>query len=260
VADPTDARSQAPVLVTDFDGTLYRGDAPIRRYAELAAERMDGPSGRVLLDGVDFFLAEGAPGSAVPAAVDGWEAVARLALRYGLGQAGLEAAFLATRAWMATDACVLEVPSGYAGLMAELRADGVRVVLATNSPAEGLDPLLRRLDLLPLVDEVVSGTGKPVGLHRLLLRLLRRESGTVGAPERVLVVGDHWRNDVEPGLLLGTATAYIDRFGRADGPADAVAPRIEGLLDPLRKWSAGALAGTRPNTADCHNRQSNKEF
>ena len=241
MADPIHRQepfTTAPVLVTDFDGTLYRGDGPILRYARLAAERLGGAAGRVLLDGTGFFLAEGAPGSAVPEAVDGWEAVALLGLRHGLAQADLDAAFLATRAWMLTDACVLEVPSGYAELLAGLRADGVRVVLATNSPAVGLDPLLRRLDVPPLVDEVVSGTGKPAGLHRLL----RRELASAGSPDRVAVVGDHWRNDVEPGLALGAATGYIDRFGRADGPADAVAADVEGLLDPLRKWAADALS------------------
>ncbi|MFC1421098.1 HAD family hydrolase [Streptacidiphilus cavernicola] len=246
MADPNPGRTGyqapvqalAPVLVTDFDGTLYRGDDPIRRYARNAAERLGGAAGRVLLDGTDFYLAQGAPGSAVPEAVDGWEAVALLGLAHGLGQDDLNAAFLATRDWMATGDCVLEVPAGYARLLAGLRADGVRVVLATNSPAAGLDPLLRRLGVLPLLDQVVAGTGKPAGLDRLL----RRELAGAGSAARVLVVGDHWRNDVEPGLRLGTATACIDRFGRADGPADAVAPSVEGLLDPLRTWAAGALA------------------
>ena len=252
MAEPTDgpaptadpAVAPAPVLVTDFDGTLYRGDDPIREYARLAAERLGGSAGRVLRDGIEAYLAGGAPDSAVPAAVDGWEAVALLGLRHGLDQAALDAAFLAVRAWMLTDACALEVPSGYAALLAGLRAQGVRVVLATNSPALGLDPLLRRLDVLPLLDDVVSGTGKPAGLRRLLWRGI----AAAGAPERVLVIGDHWRNDVEPGLLLGTATAYIDRFGRADGPADAAAREVEDLLDPLRKWAADALAGTHTPT------------
>ncbi|MFC1429187.1 HAD family hydrolase [Streptacidiphilus sp. N1-3] len=247
MADPAQA-----VLVTDFDGTLYRGDDPVRRYAALAAGRLGGSAGRVLLDGVDGFLATGAPGSAVPEAVDGWEAVALLGLRHGLEQEDLDAAFLATREWMNGPGCALEVPSGYADLLARLRADGVRVVLATNSPAEGLDLLLRRLELLPLVDQVVSGTGKPAGLHRLL----RRELALTGAPGRILVVGDHWRNDIAPGLVLGAATGYIDRFGRADGPADAVAAEVEGLLDPLRAWAAGALAGGGQPSG----KQSNEEY
>ncbi|MBC3842506.1 hypothetical protein GXW82_26880 [Streptacidiphilus sp. 4-A2] len=102
--------------------------------------------------------------------------------------------------------------------------------------------------MLPLVDEVIAGTGKPVGLDRLL----RRELGLPQGPEpvaaadgaRLLVVGDHWRNDIEPGLRLGAVGAYIDRFGRADGPAHGSAPLVEDLLDTVRTW-----AGAR-STAD----------
>jgi FMN phosphatase YigB (HAD superfamily) len=227
VAEPT-----TPVLITDFDGTLYRGDAPIRRYAEQAAESLDNASRRELLDGIEDFLAVGA--AVLPEAIDGWEAVAVLGRRLGLGTAELNRAFAATRELMLDAArCPLEVPAGYAELLTELRGEGVRVVLATNSPAAGLDPLLRRLDLPRLLDAVVSDTGKPEGLRRLL-----RQEHPAGSPAaRVCVIGDHWRNDIEPGHEVGAHSTYIDRFGRADGPADATAPAVEGLLDSIRAWA-----------------------
>ena len=240
---------QSPVLVTDFDGTLYRGDDPIRHYAERAAQQLTGERRRSLLEGVDRYLDRGA--AALPEAVDGWEAVAVLGRRQGLDEAALDAAFTSTRAYMLEPGCALEVPAGYADLLREVRAEGVRVVLATNSPAAGLDALLRRLDVLPLVDEVVSGTGKPSGLARLL----RRELGlaedmpawqipsAVGA--RLLVIGDHWRNDIQPGLEIGAVAAYIDRFGRADGPARASAPLVEDLLDTVRDWAGARLPAER---------------
>ncbi|MFC1444027.1 HAD family hydrolase [Streptacidiphilus sp. N1-10] len=238
-----------PLLVTDFDGTLYRGDDPIRHYARRAARELAPDRRRIVLDGVDQYLAMGAAASAVPEAIDGWEAVMLLARRLGVDPDALQAAFTDTRVHMLSEACSLEVPSGYAELLQQLRAGGVRVVLATNSPAAGLDPLLRRLDLLPLVDEVVAGTGKPAGLRRLLQRELGG-AGAVGAaglaPERVLVIGDHWRNDIEPGTDIGAFGAYIDRFGRADGPADATATTVEGLLEPIRKWEATAVPTTAP--------------
>jgi FMN phosphatase YigB (HAD superfamily) len=174
-----------------------------------------------------------------------------LGRRHGLADAALDAAFTATRGYMLEPGCALEVPAGYADLLAELRAEGVRVVLATNSPAAGLDALLRRLDVLPLVDAVVSGTGKPAGLSRLL----RREVGlaedvpawqipsAVGA--RLLVIGDHWRNDIQPGLEIGAAAAYIDRFGRADGPAGATGRLVEDLLDTVRDWAGARLPAER---------------
>jgi FMN phosphatase YigB (HAD superfamily) len=228
------------VLVTDFDGTLYRGDAPVRYYAQRAAHRLAVGARRQLLDGLDRYLDRGA--AELPEAVDGWEAVAALGFRHGLGQAALASAFAETRAYMTGPGCVLDVPADYAGTLTGLRAQGVRVVLATNSPEDGLDPLLRRLDVLPLLDEVVAGTGKPAGLERLLRRELSRAPGLDAA--RMLVIGDHWRNDVEPGLRTGAVGLYIDRFGRADGPAHATAPLVEDLLGTIRNW-----AGAR-STAD----------
>ena len=243
----------SPLLVTDFDGTLYRGDDPIRHYARRSARGLPADRRRIVLDGVDQYLAMGAAASLVPEAIDGWEAVMLLGRRFGVDADVLQEAFTDTRVHMLTEACSLEVPSGYAELLQELRAGGVRVVLATNSPAEGLDPLLRRLDLLPLVDEVVAGTGKPAGLSRLLQRELDGSvaggavaGGAGPGPERVLVIGDHWRNDIEPGTDIGAFGAYIDRFGRADGPADAVATTVEGLLEPIRKWAATALPAPAP--------------
>lgn len=238
--------TSSPLLVTDFDGTLYRGDDPIRHYARRSAQGLSADRRRIMLDGVDQYLAMGAAASVVPEAIDGWDAVMLLGRRLGVDSDALQAAFTDTRVHMLTEACSLEVPSGYAELLRELRADGVRVVLATNSPAEGLDPLLRRLDLLPLVDEVVAGTGKPAGLRRLLQRELQPGPSGGTAPARVLVIGDHWRNDIEPGTDIGAFGAYIDRFGRADGPADAAATTVEGLLEPIRKWAATAALPPAP--------------
>ncbi|MFI9274359.1 HAD family hydrolase [Kitasatospora sp. NPDC052896] len=259
MADEFDGPDEPLVLVSDFDGTLYRGDAPIRYYAEQAAAGLPRDERAALLAGVEHYLAEGVAAAdsttdpvraaAFRAAVDGWEVVAQLGRqRHGLGAAELDSAFAATRVHMATPACELEVPTGYAELLAELRAHGVRVVLATNSPAAGLAELLTRLEVQPLVDEVISSTGKPAGLRRLLRAELGLAAGPeaerdtrVGAAERILSIGDHWHNDVAPAAELGAPCAYIDRFGRADGPATAVGVRIEELLPALRAWAAAPL-------------------
>lgn len=252
-----------PLLITDFDGTLYRGDAPLLRYAEEAAAGLPAARRAALLDALSRYLRDGvtaaaqaageAEGRALRTAVDGWEAVALLAADcHGVAPERLQQAFLATRAAMTGPGLALEVPAGYAELLAALRSEGVRVVLATNSPADGLHELLDRLGVRPLVDEVVSSTGKPEGLHQLLRRELAAPSGP-GGPARVLAVGDHWRNDVEPALGVGATTGYIDRFGRRDGPAAATAPDIEGLLPALRAWADGTAApgaaGTTARTA-----------
>lgn len=245
---------QPLVLVTDFDGTLYRGDAPIRHYAEQAAVELSDRDRDGLLDAVGRYLEHGvaaagdaddpAEAAALRAATDGWEAVATVAAhRYGVDKPRLDRAFLATRAYMTTDACALEVPEEYRTLLTELRLDGIRVVLATNSPANGLDALLDRLRVRPLLDAVVHSTGKPAGLGRLL----RAELGDAGgelAPDdaaRGYALGDHWVNDVEPARQLAVPAGYIDRYGRADGPATAVARDVEGLLPSVRAWADAAV-------------------
>jgi FMN phosphatase YigB (HAD superfamily) len=58
-----------------------------------------------------------------------------------------------------------------------------------------------------------------------------------GDAARLLVIGDHWRNDIGPGVNVGAVGAYIDRFGRADGPAHITAPLVEGVLDTVRNWA-----------------------
>lgn len=242
------------ILVTDFDGTLYRGDAPIRYYAEGAAAELPAAERAALLDAVERYLAHGVAAArkaahpeesaALSRAVDAWEAVAQVAMhRHGVTKPVLDRAFLATRAYMATPACELEVPEAYRELLTGLRADGVRVVLATNSPAAGLDALLDRLEVRPLLDTVVSSTAKPAGLRRLLRAELGADSGKVptGLAATAFAVGDHWVNDIEPGWEIAVPTGYIDRYGRSDGPATAIAPDIEGLLPAMRAWAAAPV-------------------
>jgi FMN phosphatase YigB (HAD superfamily) len=245
VAEPT----HRLILVSDFDGTLYRGDAPIRRYARGAAEKLPAPARTALLEAVDRYLAHGVRAAddaadpveaeALRASVDGWDAVALLAGRcHQVAAADLDAAFYATRAYMTSQECVLEVPDGYRALLADLRAEGVRVVLATNSPPDGLDPLLDRLGVRPLLDEVIASTGKPAGLGRLLRAELGDGEGVDPShAARGFAIGDHWPNDIGPARELAVPTGYIDRYGRADGPATATAPDVEGLLPALRAWA-----------------------
>ncbi|GAA5191250.1 HAD family hydrolase [Rugosimonospora acidiphila] len=230
----------AGVLVVDLDGTLYRGDAPVLAYAAHAMAGLadaDASGFRTELDG----YLSGA-GSTLDA-IDGWGAVAQLAERYGVAAAVLDRAFLHSRTTLADGTSVVAVPDGFAALLAELRPR-YRLVLATNSPADGLSDLLRRIGMAGAFDRVVSSTGKPAGLRALLPRLLA-EIGHTDAPWHAFSVGDHWRNDIEPALDSGAMTGYIDRFGRADGPAHVTAATLTELLPAIREWAADPAAFAR---------------
>ncbi|WP_042378360.1 HAD family hydrolase [Streptacidiphilus melanogenes] len=237
-----------PILVSDFDGTVYRSDDPVRFYARRVADSLRPAQSVAFLDTFERYLAEGvaaadaavdpAEAKALLEAEDGWGLVQALAADLGLGRPVTQQAFLDSRIHMLDDACGLEVVEPLVDLFAELRGD-VRIVLATNSPAEGLAPLLDRMGLTGAFDEVVAGAGKPAGLRAWMAGAL--EGGR--SASALFSLGDHYRNEIEPAVALGAATGYIDRFGRADGPATATAARVEDLLPAVTSWALSRSVG-----------------
>jgi FMN phosphatase YigB (HAD superfamily) len=264
------------LLVVDFDGTLYRGDEPVRFYAGRLASTLSEADGAALLASFERYLKQGpkaaadcrdtVEAAALREAVDGWGAAVHLGQRvYGIAPGQIERAFADTRAHMVESACELE-PAG--PLLDALRGLGgtVRRVLATNSPDVGLDVLLRRIGAGGLFDEIVCSLGKPDGLRRYLQRELGPNPGSTvpgssvpsssvpsstvlggavpgcaAAPHpaawRLFSVGDHYRNEIEPAVEIGARAGFVDRFGRRDGPATAVAPTVEGVLPALLAWA-----------------------
>jgi FMN phosphatase YigB (HAD superfamily) len=249
VVEPMSTRRQA--LLVDLDGTLYRGDGPVRTYAQQVADTIPAEDRSRYLSIVDNYLARGVAGVTEPellSATDGWEAVQRLAIeRFGVEQATLDVAFLASRRALALPECAIDVPVGFLDALRGLRAD-THVVLATNSPRDGLPELLARLGAAEVFDDIVCNARKPIGMPGILMSLAA-VIGTTDAPWRIFSVGDHWHNDIAPARVFGAVTGYIDRFGRADGPADVVAPDLEGVLPTILRW-AGDPDAFRARTAD----------
>lgn len=242
-----------PLLVVDFDGTVCRGDAPVRYYAAVIADSMAPPDAREFLDAIERYLVQGPAAAAASTdtvaaaalreAADSWGAVLSLAARgYAVSAAVIGQAFARCREWMLDPACAVEPVTPLLDTLAGLRGD-TRIVLVTNSPRDSMLPLLRRLGILDAFDDIVADAGKPDGLRRYLQRSLG--PGLRARPWRLFSIGDHYRNDIEPAVELGAGAAYIDRFGRADGPATARAERVEDLLPVLRAWAADPESGTR---------------
>lgn len=233
-----DNRRQA--LLLDLDGTLYRGDGPVRAYADGVADRLSETDAKKFLSIVEEYLRNGVGEHTEPellAATDGWEAVQRLAtLRFDVGRTELDEAFLASRAALAGPELGVEVPGGLLDALVALRPS-TRIVLATNSPQLGLAALLNRLDATGKFDEIIDSAAKPVGLRRILADIAD-EIDAREAPWRIFSIGDHWHNDIAPARDFGAVTGYIDRFGRADGEADAIAPKVEGILPTITAWAA----------------------
>lgn len=254
------------LLVVDFDGTLYRGDEPVRFYARRLASTLSEADGAALLGSFERYLEQGPKSAAgsrdtveaavLREAIDGWGAAVHLGQRvHGIAPDQIERAFAETRAHMVESACELEPAEP---LLDALRGLGgtVRRVLATNSPDVGLDVLLRRIGAGGLFDEIVCSLGKPDGLRRYLQRELGQNPddaasddaapggavrGCAAAPHpaawRLFSVGDHYRNEIEPAVEIGARAGFVDRFDRRDGPATAVARTVEGVLPALLAWA-----------------------
>lgn len=242
MAEPT-TPDRRPILVVDFDGTVYRDDGPVRFYAEHSAGNLPSRERTRFLDLFEAYLEHGvaaadrvadeAAAAVLRASVDAWGAAAGLAALAGVGLAATEEAFLASRQYMLTAACRVTAVPALAEALEKLRGE-VRVVLATNSPAGGLAPLLDRLGVTTLFQEVVSGADKPAGLRRWIAAELAGRR-----PGELFSLGDHYFNEIEPAAQVGAYTGYIDRFGRADGPATVSAAVVEDILPGIFAW-AGA--------------------
>lgn len=242
VADPP--RRHRGLIVLDFDGTLWRGDEPLEAYAAATAASLPAPVRPAYLGRVRAFLSGDrwrAPGPG-PLPADGWAAVARFAEDLGVTEEQRQAAFLATREGIARGDFRLEVPAGLAEAIAWSRA-WCAVVLASNSPPTSVLPVLERLGLSGLFDDVSCGAGKPDGLTALVEAWADRFE--VG-PGRIMSIGDHYANDIAPAVAAGWSTAYITPWRAVAGPCSIVGATVEEMLPTLRAWVEMVAADAQP--------------
>jgi FMN phosphatase YigB (HAD superfamily) len=222
------------VVVFDLDGTLQRGMAPLERYAGEIAARLPGGAGARF----KALAAAHLGGQGVLPGEDDWEALAALALDLGVAPGALRDAYFGTRLWMVEGDCPLEAPVGVAPFLARVRRTALTIV-ASNSPSSSVGPLLARMGLDGLADELASSVGKPAGLVPLVTRL----AAAWGLGDRpVMSVGDNHKNDIALAQAQGWATAHV-RSGREARPgATCSADTLEGLMPCILAWldSVGA--------------------
>ncbi len=239
---PDDATGvRRALLVLDFDGTLWRGNEPLESYAVAASHGLVPAEREPYLAAVRAFLGGArwrVVGTAAPPE-DGWSAVASFALARGASQAQLRDAFLRVREDIAAGAFHMEVPAGLVDFLAWSRR-WCRVVVATNSPASSVEPVLDRLGLAGLLDDIAAGASKPGSLVWLVEGWAERYGVS---RERVMSIGDHYRNDIEPAVRAGWSTAYITPWRWVPGPCSLVGTRVEELLPGLREWVETVAAG-----------------
>lgn len=206
------------ILLFDFDGTIALGDGPVLAYAQHVAS--------VLAEGDDFVdRIRAALNGADEEALDGYDAVRRAAERRGASIEQLSAAYLASRAQLATDAAPISAPEGLAAFLEN--ADALRI-LVTNAPAIRMEEALEVLGLSGLFDRIIAGAGKPAGLKLVLEDL--------PADARVLSIGDIWHNDLAPAHAAGHATALVGAFPAPDATPTYCAAEFSTLIPQLENW------------------------
>lgn len=207
------------IIVLDFDGTVAVGDDPVLAYFR-------GVAGAEADDLLAAWTGTGAGHR------DGYALVAEWAAAHGVPDEDRSAAYAASRAALHAGAVAVAAPPGLAALLRDRPAD-VRCVLVTNAPVDGIEPVLERIGLAGLLDELIGDARKPAGMPAVLERLLG------GLPaDRLLSVGDVWRNDLAPAAAIGAATAFVDRFGRGEGAPTFRATTLEALLPDIAGWWA----------------------
>jgi putative hydrolase of the HAD superfamily len=168
---------------------------------------------------------------------DHWGLPDVLAAHYGVGREDRALAFLATRAWMSGARYALEAAPELRGTLEALQAAGARLAALSNSPAETVDDVLRRLGVRDLFASVLPSSNKPAGLIRFLQEH--------GAGERVLCVGDHYVNEIASALLLGCHALYIDRHRTGLGAANPSCSHVGSIGEALAWLRAHATIHDR---------------
>ncbi|TAM80211.1 MAG: HAD family hydrolase [Chloroflexota bacterium] len=242
------------LLVLDFDGTLWRGNEPLQAYAAAVAQALPSPDQPIYLSRVNAFLAgerwSTPAGADLPE--DGWAAVARFAADYGATAADCQGPFAETRARIAAGAFHLEVPAGLPEFLVWAKA-WCTVVLASNSPAGSVLPVLDRLGLTARFDDVACEAHKPTGLTTLGPAWTKRFGVE---PARVMSIGDHYPNDIAPAHAAGWSTTYVTPWRAVAGPCSVVGTTVEEVLPSLRAWVTVVVAGGRTGGEKEHDRLS----
>ena len=225
-----DGRNQ--MLIFDLDGTLYSGDDPYRFYAQEVSLTMNSQTAHHYLQTVEDHL-NGIQESLVSG--DNWEAVVRLAQPYLTDDLRIQAAFLATRQYMLSTACHLEIPPGLQEHLKKWR-EKAYLTVATNSPESASFPLLDKLGLSSFFDLIRADTHKPEGLLDLVqVHPLGKELPV----QHIISVGDNYTNDIVPALHAGWKTVHLSPRGHFPGPATLQVKNLESAFQVIDQWLAG---------------------
>lgn len=222
----------APSIVFDFDGTLAIGHGPVRAYAACVADGAAVAPG--FIDRVDGELARYDAGESTYR--DGYDIVGSLAEAAGVTLDARAEAYERSRTRLGSELAVVDTIDGLDAAL-ETLGRSARLVLATNAPETGVAAVLDAWGVRDRFDELHYTVGKPVGLERLIERLI-----TEGP---VLAIGDIFEFDLAPAAALGADTALVG--ATAENSTASVTMRGRSLADlvpDLHAWAASVASST----------------
>ncbi|WP_291380025.1 HAD family hydrolase [Demequina sp.] len=212
-------------VIFDFDGTVALGHAPVDAYVrEIVAATADAGLAAAVSEGLGEFE-EG-----LSNAIDAYDVVRTVASERAIDAEVLRAAYLRSRALLATAEVPVEAPEGIVPFLQRL-AEAADLALVTNAPSTRLAEALATLGIDQLLPTRHTEAAKPEGLTAIVADALLRGP--------VLSVGDIYQNDLAPAAALGADTALVGPLWRSFAARTTMAAATLPELYPLIEAWAG---------------------
>lgn len=217
-----------PSIIFDFDGTLAVGNGPVLAYARYAAEAAaDDYLARVEAELATYDRGESC-------FRDGYDVVGTFAREDGVDEATLNAAYQHSRTHLGTGDAPVSPAPGLVDLVQHLDP-GIRIILATNAPGEGIPALLETWGIAGRFAATHFRVGKPTGLEPILTAAL--------ADGPVLSIGDIFAFDLAPAHALGADTALVGATATTSNESPTLrATTLAELAPEIHRWAASALS------------------
>ena len=191
------------IVVFDFDGTITTGISHYIYCANIIADNLEPPDANAFLDEVDNSFS----GKKPFIGEDGWDLLNRISRKYS-DRNLFEPSFHQTRRHMLLNIHKGDLSENVISLLKDVHSL-CTTALASNSPEEYVKGYLDKLDLEKHFDYIRFSAKKPEGLIDLVFSISGRMDP---ADLKVLSVGDHYVNDIQPALMMKWDTAFINPF------------------------------------------------
>lgn len=215
------------IVIFDFDGTITTGTSHYIYCARLIADNLEPSDASAFLDEVDNSFS----GKIPFIGEDGWDLLNRISMRYS-DRKLFETAFHETRRDMLRKIDKTVLSENVIMLLKETHSL-CTTALASNSPEEYVKGYLDRLDLNRYFNYVRFSARKPEGLIDFVFSISKE---TEAADLKVLSVGDHYVNDIEPALRMKWDTAFINPFHLDRRGSTVSGQSISDLSDWIVSW------------------------